>query len=136
MSISDKPPPNPAKEAKRRLIAKRYPPKKPSLKMVRIAKALYAPALALVVVVGAAAAGSGDGDYELILPGINDSPICAKSRADCEAAADAIYERRWTPLPPRDHISKVSPESESLVCQPPPDCFPAASLTIPGFNSR
>ena len=40
---TDKPKPDPVKEAKRRLIAKRYMPKKPSLRDIRRGIALYKP---------------------------------------------------------------------------------------------
>ncbi len=120
---TDKPkPPSAANEAKRRLIAKRYPPRRPPKKLVAIANKMLAPALALCVVVGVAAAGSGDADYALIAPG--EKPICAKSHADCLAARDAIAAGRW-PIVPRD---------TPVICRPTPACFPEASNHIPGFK--
>jgi hypothetical protein len=130
---TDKQPPrDPVKEAKRRLIAKRYPPKtRLSAKLSRAAKALYAPVLAFVVVVGTAAAGSGDGDWALLIPG--EKPICAKSEATCYAARDAIGAGRWTPL--GIDRSYLNASIAFIDCKPSPGCFPAASLTIPGFNA-
>ena len=124
--MTDKPPAKSAaaKEAKRRLIAKRYPPRRPPQKLIRVAKAFLAPAFAVAVVIGTAAAGSGDGDWALIIPA--QDRICAKSEKDCHAAIAALNNGHWAIGLPR---------TSEAYCIPYPSCFPAASNTIPGFNA-
>ncbi len=65
------------------------------------------------------------GEYELVVLGV-EGPICAKSRAGCEAARAAIAAdpQRW-PLVPR---------ATPTYCIPHTGCFSPESNCIANFN--
>ncbi len=130
--MSNKPdaPPTKRPPTKPRPPAK-WHPTRPTRAQVKRARDFLAPALlAFVVVLGTAAADSGDGDWELLIPG--EPPICAKSSDACNEARDALAEGRWLPVGADPQHAPF----RYIICKPHPGCFPAASLTIPGYNDK
>lgn len=63
-------------------------------------------------------------DYRLILQG--QPAICAKDKATCEMAREAVA-RGWIEGVPRETPSR---------CEPAPGCFSARSNCIEGWNCR
>lgn len=116
-------PPKPARVQNKAKWAKLA--RKPSKKLLELARKLYAPAVALALVIGASAAGSGDADWMLLIPG--EPLICAKSERGCRDAQAAIAAGRWDAGVPRD---------TPTVCRPSPSCFSSSSLVIKGFNDK